>query len=169
MLSERGLTSKLTGFKIGKGLVAGGFGSIVGGAAAEAVMGPAQTNAGTAGNIAGSVGGAVGGMALGRVIGGGIGAFFGGPVGVALFSMLGGVAGQAIGDKMFGDDVTSTAASANDVIYSDKEKAAAQTATLNSKVQELVDYQRAANSINSQSLTYQRDTSRNIKNLPMPN
>jgi phage tail tape-measure protein len=108
-------------------------------------------------------------MALGRVIGGGIGAFFGGPIGVALFSMLGGVAGQAIGDKMFGDDVTSTAASANDAIYSDKEKAAAQTATLNSKVQELVDYQRAANSINSQSLTYQRDTSRNIKNLPLPN
>lgn len=169
MLSDRGLASKLTGFKIGKGIVGAGFGSIIGGTVANATLGQAQSNGGTAGNIAGSIGGAVGGAALGRVIGGGIGAFLGGPIGIALFSTLGGVAGQVIGDKLFADGVTDTAVSANDTIYTDREKAAAETASLNAKVAELVDYQRAANSINAQSLTYQRDTSRNIKNLPVVN
>ena len=56
-----------------------------------------------------------------------------------------------------------------DDYYYSKEKAAAETAKLNSQVAELVDYQRAANSINVASLNYQRDTSRNIKNLPVPN
>jgi hypothetical protein len=70
---------------------------------------------------------------------------------------------------MFGNDVTDTAVSANDAIYSDNEKKAAETASMNSKISELVDYQRAANSINAQALNYQRDTSRNIKNLPVVN
>ena len=106
-------------------------------------------------------------MAAGRILGGVLGAWAG-PVGVAIGSTAGGIMGQFIGDKLFGDDVTDTAVSANDTIYSDKEKAAMETANLNAKVSELVDYQRAANSINAQALTYQRDTSRNIKNMPLP-
>jgi hypothetical protein len=146
--------------------------AIAGGLASSGIagaLGAGESAGGQAGNIAGTLGGAVGGMALGRVIGGGIGAFLGGPIGVALFSTLGGVVGQIVGDKMFGDSITDTAVSANDTIYSDREKAAAETASLNSKVAELVDHQRAANSINAQALNYQRDTSRNIKNLPVPN
>jgi phage tail tape-measure protein len=107
-------------------------------------------------------------MAAGRVLGGAIGAFFGGPVGIALFSTLGGVVGQVVGDKLFGDKVKDTAASANDEIYSANMKQADDTAKLNSQVSELIDQQRAANSINVQALAYQRDTSRGIRNLPLP-
>lgn len=146
--------------------------ALAGGLASSGIagaLGAGDSAGGQAGNVVGALGGAVGGAALGRVVGGGIGAFLGGPIGVALFSTLGGVVGNIVGDKLFGDSVEDTAVSANDTIYSDREKAAAETASLNSKVSELVDYQRAANSINAQALNYQRDTSRNIKNLPVPN
>lgn len=170
LVKSSGLRGRLgvTLYKNAGKIAGGGAGAIIGGTAAQAVMGDAQTNAGTAGNIAGSIGGGVlGGMAAGRILGGVLGAWAG-PVGVAIGSTAGGIMGQFIGDKLFGDDVTDTAVSANDTIYTDREKAAAETASLNAKVAELVDYQRAANSINAQALNYQRDTSRNIKNMPLP-
>ena len=155
-----GMAVRATPYAIAGGLASNGI---------AGALGAGDSAGGQAGNVAGAIGGAVGGMALGRVIGGGIGAFLGGPVGIMLFSTLGGVVGQIVGDKMFGNDVTDTAVSANDAIYSDNEKKAAETASMNSKISELVDYQRAANSINAQALNYQRDTSRNIKNLPVVN
>jgi hypothetical protein len=154
--------------RLGPRIMAGGAGALVGGTVANAVMGPAQTNAGTAGNIAGSIAGGVGGSFAGRFLGGMLGTWAG-PVGIAIGSAAGGVIGQLLGDKLFGDDVTDTAVSANDTIYSDNEKRVAETARLNASVTELVDQQRAANSMNAQALNYQRDTSRNIKNLPLPN
>jgi hypothetical protein len=154
-----GMAVKSSPYAIAGGLASGGI---------AGALGAGDSTGGAVGNVVGTVGGAVGGMAAGRVLGGAIGAFFGGPVGIALFSTLGGVVGQVVGDKLFGDKVKDTAASANDEIYSANMKQADDTAKLNSQVSELIDQQRAANSINVQALAYQRDTSRGIRNLPLP-
>jgi hypothetical protein len=138
--------------------LAGGLGS----AGIASALGAGDSTAGTIGNVAGSLGGA----ALGRIMGGAFGTALGGPVGTFIGATIGGVAGQVLGDTLFGDKIKDTAMGANDEIYNSKVKQAEETSKMQSTLAELADYQRAANSINAQSLVYQRDTSRTIKNIP---
>jgi hypothetical protein len=92
----------------------GGAGAIgaglLGAGVAGAIMGPAESTAGTVGSIAGGLGGsalgAMAGPAIGRVLGGLVGSL-GGPAGTVIGTVLGGALGTAVG-QWLGDKLSTS-------------------------------------------------------------